>query len=51
MGEATSEHSAQPVTADGGFRAVKAELSRGVPAKLQATMRARRGLRKLKGRR
>lgn len=51
MSEATSEHSAQPVTADTGFRAVKAELASGVPRKLRATANARRGLRKLKGRR
>lgn len=51
MSEATSEHSAQPVTADSGWRAVKRQLVHGVPARLHATEQARRGIRRLGRRR
>lgn len=51
MGEATSEHSAHRVTADGGFARLKHVLAVKVPNRLWHAGRSRRGLRGLRGRR
>lgn len=47
MSEATSEHSAQPVTAPGGWRHLQHALARTIPARLGKAQAARRGLRNL----
>lgn len=45
--EATSEHSAQPVTHASGWRDFQHALAQKVPTKLAAAQRSRRGLRRL----
>jgi hypothetical protein len=51
MSEATSEHSAQPVTAHSGWRHLQGVLSRTVPRRLTRAQQARRGIRALRARR
>lgn len=51
MSEATSEHSAQPITADSGWRNIKRQLVHTIPSRMRATSQARRGIRKLARRR
>jgi hypothetical protein len=51
MSEATSEHSAQPVTAQSGWRHLQGVLSRTVPRRLARSQQARHGIRALARRR